>query len=112
MKIPVILLFLVILKAKCTPPPKKCILLINPIHRAAQLPPQAKCAFEKPGYFGRTNFCRFDNSHGLGRLGFRFRGPKPETEKPTKLNPKVRSKPSAGLKISGASIYEVGDVSG
>ncbi|CAE6936597.1 unnamed protein product [Symbiodinium sp. CCMP2592] len=23
---------------------------------------EAKCAFEKPGYFGRTNFCRFDNS--------------------------------------------------
>lgn len=23
---------------------------------------EAKCAFEKPGFFGRTNFCRFDNS--------------------------------------------------
>jgi len=23
---------------------------------------EAKCAFEKPGYFGRTNFCRFENS--------------------------------------------------
>ncbi|CAJ1355589.1 unnamed protein product [Effrenium voratum] len=23
---------------------------------------EAKCAFDKPGYFGRTNFCRFDNS--------------------------------------------------
>eukprot|EP00435_Cladocopium_sp_Y103_P039660 s1791_g10.t1 len=23
---------------------------------------EAKCAFEKPGFFGRTNFCRFNNS--------------------------------------------------
>ncbi|CAK9069888.1 unnamed protein product [Durusdinium trenchii] len=23
---------------------------------------EAKCGFEKPGYFGRTNFCRFENS--------------------------------------------------
>jgi len=23
---------------------------------------EAKCAFEKPGFFGRTNFCRFENS--------------------------------------------------
>ena len=22
---------------------------------------EAKCAFDKPGFFGRTNFCRFDN---------------------------------------------------